>query len=98
LRLRANDASTTSVDLNYNLIGDNGVAFVAAMLVGNTVLTLNLGGNNITDTGAACLNDALKVNSMLTELNLFDNHISSTGADRLADALKVNNVLTELSL
>jgi hypothetical protein len=85
--------------LNIKSLGDDGAAFVAAVLVGNTVLTdLNLGSNSIGDAGAASLADALKANNVLISLNLAWNNIGGTGAARLVDALMVNNVLTYLEL
>ena len=49
-----------------NMIGDNGIVFLAKALKRNQTLTsLSLGDNFITDDGAECLVEALNYNSTL---------------------------------
>ena len=55
---------------------------------------LDLSENNIGDSGAGSLSDAIKVNTVLTNLDLSENNISDSGAGSLSDAIKVNTVLT----
>jgi hypothetical protein len=65
----------------------------------NSVLQeLDLFRNNIGESGAAAIAEALKVNSTLQQLDLRWNAIGSSGAAAIAEALKVNSSLQELCL
>src|SRR3989338_5284810 len=59
---------------------------------------LPLSGNEIGDTGAAAMAQALSFNTILTTLNIELNKISDTGAAAIAQALKSNSSLTALQL
>ena len=63
-----------------------------------TLTGLYLSGNNLGETGAAVLADALRTNTTLTRLYLSDNNLGETGAAVLADALRTNTTLTRLDL
>lgn len=49
---------------------------------------LELGSNNITDSGAQCLGTALRTNRCLMHLNVSGNKITDKGASTILDALK----------
>ena len=74
--------------------------FLFCEVVGqNSSLTnLDLSANDIGDTGAGSLSQALTVNSSLTNLDLSRNSIGHTGAASLSQALTVNSSLTNLDL
>ena len=63
-----------------------------------SVTELNLEKNNIGDTGASALSNALELNFTLTYLNLSFNSIEDIGAIAFADSLKVNSSLVTLDL
>ncbi|CAH3150114.1 unnamed protein product [Pocillopora meandrina] len=52
----------------------------------------------ISDAGATCIAEAIKVNKTLTNLDLRGNGISAAGATCIAEAIKVNKTLTNLDL
>jgi len=60
--------------------------------------TLWLMRNEIEDTGAVALADALKTNTSVTTIILSNNNIGDAGAAALADTLKTNISVTEISL
>jgi Leucine Rich repeat len=66
--------------------------------VNSSLTLLSLGTNDIRDTGAFAVAEALKVNSSLTCLSLENNCIHDEGAFEIADALKENLSLTSLHL
>ena len=55
-------------------------------------MTLELGANALTDTGAQLLGDALKLNFKLEGLSLWQNEISGRGAQCIAEGLQVRLV------
>ena len=59
---------------------------------------LHIYGNEIGDTGAASIAQALSFNSSLNFLNLRRNQIGDTGAASIAQAFTFNSTLTELNL
>ncbi|XP_066024645.1 NLR family CARD domain-containing protein 3-like isoform X1 [Pocillopora verrucosa] len=65
---------------------------------GLNLTNLNLSYNRISDAGAACIAEAIKVNKTLTNLDLSWNDISAAGATCIAEAIKVNKTLTNLNL
>nr|XP_058960216.1 protein NLRC5-like [Pocillopora verrucosa] len=65
---------------------------------GLNLTNLNLQNNGISDAGATCIAEAIKVNKTLTNLNLSWNGISDAGATCIAEAIKVNKTLTNLNL
>ena len=65
---------------------------------GLNLTNLNLSYNVISDAGATCIAEAIKVNKTLTNLNLSYNGISDVGATCIAEAMKVNKTLTNLNL
>ena len=77
----------TSLNLNGNYIGDEGVAHLAGL---TTLTSLNLRRNNIGDKGAKHLTGL----TALTSLDLEDNHIGDKGAKHLTKL----TALTSLNL
>ncbi|CAH3167465.1 unnamed protein product [Pocillopora meandrina] len=65
---------------------------------GLNLTKLNLSGNRISDAGATCIAEAIKVNKTLTNLYLCGKGISDAGATCIAEAMKVNKTLTILDL
>ena len=98
-KLKENDPKLTSIDLEYNKIGDDGAQALAEMLTVNHTLTLiNLRYNKIGDDGARAVAKMLNVNHTLTSIDLRDNNIGDDGAQALAEMLKVNQALTSINL
>jgi hypothetical protein len=90
-------AVVTTLDLQFNSIGNEGAKAIAeALKVTAVVTTLRLNSNIIGDEGAIAIAEALKVNAVLTTLRLDANKIGAEGAKAIEEALKVNAVLTEL--
>ena len=65
---------------------------------GLNLTNLNLYRNGISDAGATCIAEAIKVNKTLTNLNLHRNRFSDASATSIAEAIKVNKTLTNLNL
>ena len=65
---------------------------------GLNLTNLDLSWNGISDAGATCIAEAIKVNKTLTNLDLSYNGISDVGATCIAEAIKVNKTLTNLYL
>ena len=87
------------LNLEDNLIGDNGAACLSeALKVNNSLTKLDLSLNKIGDNGATCLSEALKVNNCLTELNLRYNGIGEKAKTCLSEALKVNSSNLKIEL
>ena len=63
-----------------------------ALIQNRTLLTLELGTNNLTDHAAQLMGDMLKINMTLEGLSLWQNEISAPGAQALAEGLKVRLV------
>ncbi|AYV82396.1 MAG: hypothetical protein Homavirus44_3 [Homavirus sp.] len=88
--------SLRSLNLNTNLVHDEGCTMLAQMLELNTTLKeLCLYNNHITNQGAKRLGAALRKNSSLTTLDLEDNYFNS---ELIINALRHNTSLTELDL
>ena len=98
-RLKNNDPSLQSLNLDSNLIGDQGAGLLAEALKSNSTLqSLYLRCNNIGVQGAGLLAEALKSNSTLQSLDLGYNNIGVQGAGLLAESLTINPYLKELTL
>ena len=65
---------------------------------GLNLTNLDLSEDGISDGGATCIADAIKVNKTLTHLNLSHNGFSDGGAKCISEAIKVNKTLTILDL
>lgn len=83
----ANNTNLTSLNVDFNDIGDEGAEILAASI---KLQTLKVCGNQITDKGAK----ALAKNSYIRSLSLAYNSIEDEGAEAFAS----NNTLVSLSL
>ena len=84
-----------SLNLNHNLVTDEGVKYLAKALKHNNCKldSLNLADNELTNEGVKCLAEALKhSNCKLKSLNLAGNEsVTDEGVKYLAEALKDSN-------
>ncbi|KAG8462311.1 hypothetical protein KFE25_012131 [Diacronema lutheri] len=88
-----------TLDVSFNLIGDDGAAGLAHGLAHNATLTrLDLKLNQVQDRGAAALAASLHSETALTALDLFYNGVGDNGAVALADCLRSNTTLATLDL
>lgn len=99
----AHSASLLHLELDTCGVTDAGATRLAMGLVeigdGGALLTLDLGGNVIGDSGATALAGALRANHVLRKLELGGNHIGDAGAKALAGSLTSHNQgLTHLGL
>ena len=98
-KLRVNDPSLTSLDLDSKEITDADIKKLAIVLPSNRALgALSLWKNWIGNAGAKDLSLALQENRTLTSLNLINNLIGDAGAEDLSLALQENHTLTSLYL
>ena len=84
----------SSLNLNHNLVTDEGVKYLAEALKNNNCKldSLNLADNELTNEGIKCLAEALKdSNCTLSSLNLNHNLVTDEGVESLAEALKNSN-------
>jgi hypothetical protein len=81
------------------LMGDAGVAKIAALLKSNTtVKSIDLSCNRIEAEGAREIADMLRSNATLTSLILRGNYLGCSGAEAIAEGLECNGSLTHLNL
>ena len=89
----------TELNVSFNKIGDNGIAYIATALETNTTMRkLIVCGCNISDVGVKSLAKALTVNRSLHELNMNMNYIGDNGMIQIATALQTNNTLKVLRI
>ena len=84
----------SSLNLNHNLVTDEGVKYLAEALKHNNckLNSLNLADNELTNEGVKCLAEALKhSNCTLSSLHLNNNLLTDKGVESLAEALKHSN-------
>ena len=84
----------SSLNLNHNLVTDEGVKYLAKALKHNNckLNSLNLADNELTNEGVKCLAEVLKdSNCTLSSLNLNHNLVTDEGVESLAEALKHSN-------
>lgn len=97
--------SLKKLNLNAQFIDKHGernsytIGLAKGLIKNKTLTYLNLSSNNINETGAQALAQALMTNRTLQTLELSgDNYLSSLGIKALANALKVNDSLLTLAL
>ena len=81
----------SSLNLNHNLVTDEGVKYLAEALKNSNcqLNIIDLWQNNVTDEGVKYLAEALKHNNCnLKSLNLTNNKLTDEGGKYLAEALK----------
>ena len=98
-RLAANCPYLTFIDLSNQNIDISKVTILAHMLESNThVVSLNLEGNPIYNTGAFILCKMLKKNTTLTDLNINNTQIKDEGARALGKMILARKAPIEISL
>ena len=91
--------SLTSLEIQYNPIGDIGAAALGDMIIHNECLeTLNMEDCDITSQGFVQLAAGLRSNTFLKTLCLNCNQCGMEGATAISDMLKKNKTLQELYL
>jgi hypothetical protein len=96
--LRSNTCMRT-LDLSYNLIGDEGaIALSNALLTNKTLTTLRLSLTTVGDNGAVALAGMLKTNTFIEALILTQALITVRGNSALLDASYYNLSLVELQV
>jgi Leucine Rich repeat len=94
----ASNVTVTTLILNRNGLGDQGVD-IANALAKNCVLTsIELNGNLIGCAGCSAMVTTLLQNTVLTKITLNGNRIGWPGAMALAEMLRINASLRELGL
>jgi Ran GTPase-activating protein (RanGAP) involved in mRNA processing and transport len=90
----------TGLQLRADEITVEGISLLAeALRINTTLLTLDLRGNSVPDTGVDYLSEVLSTaNSTLKLLNFSDNDTTDQGAEYLAEMLQRNEKLTHLWL
>ena len=98
-RLRSNDTTLTTLDLQNKYLEEGfGVAIAGALERNTTLMTLDLESNRLGDVGGAAVAGALERNTTLTTLNLGNNGLGDVGGAAVAGALERNTTLTTLFL
>ena len=86
----------TTIDLDFNTIGDASTQALAEALKTNTsVTTIYLSENNIEDAGAQALAEALKTNKSVTAIYLSNNNIGAAVKTQLNEYLNRNRTNAE---
>eukprot|EP00055_Hartaetosiga_balthica_P012444 m.60475 g.60475 ORF g.60475 m.60475 type:complete len:267 (-) comp7946_c0_seq1:2470-3270(-) len=83
-----------------NLTSDTAMALSKAMMeTGLCALKeLDIGINDLSDSGCMAISSALHINSTLSKLNMDTNIITMVGLQSLGEALRANTSLTSLSM
>ena len=85
--------------MSWNVVRGGGAARLAgALVINNSLLSLDLAWNALWDEGGMAFGNALAENSMLQELDLSSNRITERGAQVLGTALLANKTVTSLQL
>lgn len=96
--IRGEESNLTDLSLYGNMIGDAGVAALAAALNESGLVRINLGRNRLTSAAARSLAKGITDNERLKELSLAENEmIGSMGVNALAKCFN-KSVLQRLSL
>ena len=87
------------MSLRGTLISDfSATHFADAIKTNTTLMYLDLGENDIGDTGSVALADAFGINSTMTSFLFGGNRNSKIGEKAFASALETNSTLTSLKL
>ena len=100
LKLITANPQLTSINLCSNLLGDAGVASVAAALSKSQapVSSLDLNHNKIGNAGAASIAELLANTPHITSINLVGNEIGDEGAAKLAEAIAAQPSIQNVDL
>ena len=93
-----NESSLERLNLNGNQIGDAASSLFKHLASNETMTTLELNSNNISDKGATELASSLLDNETLLAVDLGENKVTNRGANDLLKVLRVNDTLEELEL
>ena len=93
-----NESRLERLNLNGNQIGDAASSLFKNLASNETMTTLELHSNNISDKGATELASALLDNETLLAVDLGENEVTNRGANDLLKVLRVNDTLEELEL
>mmetsp|Transcript_6187 Transcript_6187/g.8003 ORF Transcript_6187/g.8003 Transcript_6187/m.8003 type:complete len:210 (+) Transcript_6187:81-710(+) len=89
-----------TLGLYRNNVGDEGAIEMAKMVSKNVIAlsSLFLGGNDVKNSGAVALGDALRTNTKLKVLSLEGGSVGNTGAMSLAQGLIISKTLIALDI
>lgn len=79
-------------------IGDDGIAAIAEALPNSKITNLNVGGCNITFTGASLLAQALTSNQTIEWLCVYSNYVTVVGARRILQSAVNNGVYLDVNV
>mmetsp|Transcript_94349 Transcript_94349/g.215870 ORF Transcript_94349/g.215870 Transcript_94349/m.215870 type:complete len:348 (+) Transcript_94349:661-1704(+) len=85
------ESSITVLDLGYNCLEDEGAKHVALAITRGRLQKVSLAGNNIGDTGAIALFEAIKeripttTTAQLVDVDLWNNRIGNEGVSKLLE-------------
>ena len=78
----------------FKSLGNTGAVLLSTFLYQNdTIQTLDISHNNISDDGAIAIIEYLKANKTLKVLDISSNNITSRGIINIAEAIKINTSL-----
>jgi len=86
------------LNINSNLIGDEGIAAIAETLDNARILELNMYNCSITVTGAKSLAAGLAKNQSMTLLDVEGNNITVDGAIAILEAAVANEVCQQVDI
>jgi len=87
-----------SIDLTSNNLTSHSKTAISNIIRGSKLVELKLANNNLGESGAMTICNAVKANPTIKNLNLSHNAIGISGAQILADLLSHNCSLEELSI
>ena len=86
------------LSLSNNQITDEETKEFVNFVNVNTIQSLDISNNMISDRGVSSISDCFKVNGVLCKLNLSSNKITDEGVMRLAEAIQLITTLQELNI
>ena len=92
------NVSLKTLSFSYNNFSNNCIKHIKALQQNKTLISLDIGNNNIDSNGAIEIAEVLKINNTLTEINISNNKIGESGTIAIADALKINKTLKKLDI
>jgi len=83
---------------NYKIITELHRFIASAILDNNSLVLIDLSGNNISDEGVGDLCKVIPYNRTLAQLNLADNKLGDSSVSKLAGSLVDNTSLVHINL